>query len=139
MRRDPTDATRRALVRRLNDHLRRYWLGGRVMVTTGVSALGPRFLEAALAAVAAFDGFDRDDPYGERGFGALTVGGVRLFWKIDYHDAAMAGGSPDPADPRVTTRVLALTLVSEWWAESRPFRQGYRQAAVPFRTRKAGE
>jgi len=91
-----------------------YWLGGRVVVTTGVGALGPAFLEAALAAVAAFDGFHHDDPYGEHDFGALTAGGVRLFWKIDYCDAAMAGGSPDPADPSVTTRVLTLMLVSEW-------------------------
>ena len=113
--RDPTDATRRALVRRLNDHLRCFWLGGRVMVTTGVSALGPRFLEAALAAVAAFDAFDRDnDPYGEHDFGALTVAGVRLLWKVDYNDAGMTGGSPDPADPSVTTRVLTIMLASEW-------------------------
>ena len=115
MSRGVPDVTRRALVRRLNDHLRRFWLGGRVMVTTGVSALGPRFLEAALAAVATFDGFDRDnDPYGEHDFGALTVGGVRLLWRIDYYDASMAGGSPDPADPSVTTRVLTIMLASEW-------------------------
>jgi len=102
-------------VRRLNDHLRRYWLGGRVMITTGVSALGPAFLEAALAAVAAFDRFDRDDdPHGEHDFGALTVGGVRLMWKIDYYDASITGGSPDPADPSVTARVLTLMLAQEW-------------------------
>ena len=115
MRQDPTDATRRALVRRLNDHLRRYWLGGRVTVTTGVSALGPEFLEAALAAVAAFDRFDRDDdPHGEHDFGALTVMGERLLWKVDYYDAGMSGGSPDPADPSVTARVLTLMLAQEW-------------------------
>ncbi len=114
-RRRTADATRRALVRRLNDHLRRYWLGGRVMVTVGVSALGPRFLEAALAAVAAFDGFDgENDPHGEHDFGALTVMGERLLWKVDYYDAAMTGGSPDPADPSVTTRVLTVMLAHEW-------------------------
>ena len=79
MSRRAADSVRRALVRRLNDQLRRYWLGGRIMVTTGVSALGPAFLEQALAAVAAFDAFDRDnDPYGEHDFGALTVADVRL-------------------------------------------------------------
>jgi hypothetical protein len=109
------DAVRRALVRRLNDQLRRYWLGGRVMVTAGVSALGPAFLERALAAVAAFDAFDREnDPFGEHDFGALTVADVRLLFKIDYHDASMSGGSPDPADPSVTTRVLTIMLVHEW-------------------------
>ena len=115
MSRGAPDATRRALVRRLNDHLRRFWLGGRVMVTTGVSALGPRFLEAALAAVAAFDAFDREnDPYGEHDFGALTVAGVRVLFKIDYYNADLSGGSPDPADPSVTARVLTLMLAQEW-------------------------
>ena len=59
--------------------------------------------------------FDRDDdPYGEHDFGALTVAGVRLLWKVDYYDAAMTGGSPDPADPSVTTRVLTVMLAHEW-------------------------
>jgi len=112
--RDIADEVRRALVRRLNDHLRRYWLGGRVMITTGVAALGPGFLEAALAAVATYDAFDRDnDPYGEHDVGALTVAGVRLLWKVDYYDATLSGGSPDPADPSVTARVLTLMLASE--------------------------
>lgn len=80
-----------------------------------MSALGPAFLEAALAAVAAFDGFDTEnDPHGEHDFGALTVAGVRLLWKVDYYDAAMTGGSPDPADPSVTTRVLTVMLAHEW-------------------------
>ena len=52
--------------------------------------------------------------FGEHDFGALTVAGVRLLWKIDYYDAAMAGGSPDPADPSVTTRVLTVMLAHEW-------------------------
>ena len=115
MSRGVPDGTRRALVRRLNDQLRRYWLGGRVMVTTGVSALGPRFLEAALAAVATYDRFDHDnDPYGEHDFGAVTVAGVRLFWKIDPYSVDLSGASPDPADPSVTTRVLTIMLASEW-------------------------
>ena len=115
MSRGLPDGTRRALVRRLNDQLRRYWLGGRVMVTTGVSALGPGFLEAALAAVATYDRFDRDDdPYGEHDFGALTIAGVGLFWTISYYSADLSGASPDPADPSVTTRVLTIMLTSEW-------------------------
>ena len=114
-RRHTVDATKRALIRRLNDHLRRYWLGGRVMVTTGVSALGPRCLEAALAAVAAYDRFDRDnDPYGEHDFGSLLVAGVPVLFKVDYYNADLSGGSPDPADPSVTTRVLTIMMAHEW-------------------------
>ena len=115
MSRGVPDGTSRPLVRRLTDQLRRYWLGGRVMVTTGVSALGPRFLEAALAAVATYDRFDRDnDPYGEHDFGAVEVAGVRLFWAVSYYNADLSGASPDPADPSVTTRVLTIMLASEW-------------------------
>ena len=86
------------------------------MVTTGVSALGP-----AVPGGGARGGGDvrrastaTNDPYGEHDFGALTVAGVRLLWKIDYYDAGMTGGSPDPADPSVTTRVLTLMLAHEW-------------------------
>ena len=115
MSRGVPDGTRRALVRRLNDQLRRYWLGGRIMVTTGVSALGPRFLEAALAAVATYDRFDHgNDPYGEHDFGALVVMGQPILFKIDHYNADLSGASPDPADPSVTTRVLTIMLASEW-------------------------
>ena len=65
--------------------------------------------------MAVFDAFDRDnDPYGEHDFGALTVLGERVLFKIDYYNAGMTGGSPDPADPSVTTRVLTVTLAGEW-------------------------
>ena len=54
---------------------------------------------AILSAIAAFDAFDPDnDPYGERDFGALTVEGERIFFKIDYLDRGLTGDSPDPAD-----------------------------------------
>ncbi len=34
---------------------------------------------------------------------------IRCFWKIEYYDRATEMGSPDPADPAVTTRVLTIT------------------------------
>ncbi len=68
-----------------------------------------------LQAVAKFDSFDEDnDPYGEHDFGALEVEGERLFWKVDYFDRSLAAGSPDPADPLVTTRVLTIMLAEEY-------------------------
>jgi hypothetical protein len=80
-----------------------------------VHALGPEFLEAALKAVAAFEGFNADnDPYGEHDCAALTVAGQRVLFKIDYYDTTLTAGSPDPADPAVTTRVLTVIPAEEY-------------------------
>lgn len=97
----------------LNDHLRCSNVGGRIAITQGVLATGS--VPAILARVRAFDAFDTDnDPYGQRDFGALDCGGEKVFWKIDYYDQAMQFGSPDPADPSVTCRVLTVMLASEY-------------------------
>jgi hypothetical protein len=109
------DEARRALVRRLNDRLRRQHRGGRIVITAGVHALGAEFLEAALAAVATFEGFDADnDPYNEHDCAMLTVAGQRILFKIDAYDRTLTAGSPDPADPTVTTRVLTVMLAEEY-------------------------
>lgn len=85
------------------------------VLTTGVQDLGGGLVAEAIAAVVSFDRFDADnDPYGERDFGAVSVQGRRLFWKIDYFDLALRGASPDPADPALTRRVLTLMLASEY-------------------------
>ena len=56
-----------------------------------------------------------NDPYNEHDFGAFSQEGVgKIFWKIDYYDAAMKYGSEDPADPTKTTRVLTIMLASEY-------------------------
>ncbi|HLY54535.1 MAG TPA: DUF3768 domain-containing protein [Stellaceae bacterium] len=101
-------------VRALNDAMRR-GAGGRWMITAGVEALGAARVAEAVAAVRRFDGFDADnDPYGERDFGAFALGGERLFWKIDAYDRSLRAGSPDPADPAVTVRVLTIMLAGEY-------------------------
>ena len=51
---------------------------------------------------------------GEHDFGAIDEGGVRCFWKIDLYDRATEMGSPDPADPAVTTRVLTIMRADEY-------------------------
>jgi hypothetical protein len=109
------DEARRALVCRLNDRLRRQHQGGRIVITAGVHALGAEFLEAALAAVAAFEGFNADnDPYGEHDCAGLDVAGHRVLFKIDAYDTNLTAGSPDPADPELTTRVLTIMLAEEY-------------------------
>ena len=102
-------------VRALNDALRRTSSGGRVMVTAGVAALPDETRTAVFVAVRGFDRFDAtNDPHGEHDFGALTIGGMRVFWKIDAYDRALASASPDPADPAVTVRVLTIMLAEEY-------------------------
>lgn len=99
----------------LNDALRRHRTGGRLFLTPGVVTLGGQAMLAILDAVAGFAAFtDGNDPHGEHDFGAFEHDGTRLFWKIDYYDRDLCGGSPDPADPAVTTRVLTIMLVEEY-------------------------
>jgi hypothetical protein len=103
------------LVRELNDALRRTFLGGEVMMTAGIAALADDMRGKVLEQVKTFDAFTPDnDPYREHDFGAFEVKGHRIFWKIDYYDAATEAGSEDPADPSQTTRVLTIMLASEY-------------------------
>ena len=102
-------------IRILNDTLRQSVSGGRIMITAGVRDRGPAFVLRAMVAIARFDAFDADnDPYHEHDFGALTVDGERLFFKIDYFDQTMTMGSSDPADPAVICRVMTVMLASEY-------------------------
>jgi hypothetical protein len=102
-------------IRTLNDALRTTFEGGRVLVTQGVRTLPLELNAAALQAVQAFDAFTpENDPYGEHDFGSFELQGARIMWKIDYYDPSLTGGSEDPADPEVTTRVLTIMLAEEY-------------------------
>ncbi len=99
----------------LNDALRRTGAGGRLYLTSGVSAYPHDQLIQILRTVRDFDRFDGDnDPHGEHDFGAFEHDGTRLFWKIDYYDRDLRFASPDPTDPKVTLRVLTILLAEEW-------------------------
>ncbi|NKE48636.1 DUF3768 domain-containing protein [Roseomonas frigidaquae] len=69
-----------------------------------------------IEAVQTFSAFTGDnDPHGEHDFGAIDLPGVeRVFWKIDYYDPSFEFGSEDPADPKITRRVLTIMLASEY-------------------------
>jgi hypothetical protein len=104
-----------AAIRRLNDRFRRSLHGGRVFVTAGVHALGPALVNAILTKVSEFDAFNEgNDPHHEHDFGAIDDAGERVFWKIDYYDRKLEMGSPDPADPDQTCRVLTVMLAAEY-------------------------
>lgn len=104
-----------ARIRNLNDRARATLAFRSVLVTVGVSSLHEEATTAALAKVRDFDAFNAgNDPYGEHDLGSFKLGGERLFWKIDYYDRNLSAGSPDPADPSVTSRVLTIMLASEY-------------------------
>ena len=102
-------------IRQLNDEARMFLTDGAILVTGGISALPTDDQAAILERVRTFDDFDPDnDPYGEHDFGALDHSGIQIFWKIDYYDLGERNGSPDPADPSVTHRVLTILLADEY-------------------------
>ena len=102
-------------IRLLNDALRQGGSGGQIMTTAGVDALGREFIARAMTAIARFDAFDSEnDPCHEHDFRALCSEGQHLFFKIGYFDHTMTMGSPDPADPTVTCRVMTVMLKNEY-------------------------
>lgn len=110
-----TDENSAMRIRDLNDQFRQTLVGGRVLLTQGVSALPTEKTEELLSAVKAFDEFTEDnDPYGEHGFGCIEMHGTKFFWKIDYYDPTLRSGSEDAANPSVTVRVLTVMLSEEY-------------------------
>lgn len=102
-------------IRALNDRFRTTLEGGRVVMTSGVQALGPLMVAAAVQETRAFTAFPEDnDPHGEHDFGAFEIDGQKFFWKIDYYNSDLTAGSEDPADPEATTRILTLMLAAEY-------------------------
>jgi len=78
-------------------------------------ALGDTLMQEAMLAVKAFSDFSKDnDPWGEHDFGAVEIGGQKIFWKLDYYDPSLTAGSENPANEAVTHRVLTIMLASEY-------------------------
>jgi hypothetical protein len=102
-------------LRDLNDRLRKHRIGGRVVMTRGIAALGPLLIPTIDQAVRSFDALTPDnDSYGEHDFGSLTVEGHVVMFKIDAYDLTLQYASPDPTDPNVTCRVMTLMLAEEY-------------------------
>jgi hypothetical protein len=97
-------------IRALNDELRIHHRNGRIVITPGILALGADAIIAIDQAVSSFD----KDPHSEHDFGAITVDGAAIFFKIDYYDRDARFGSPDPADPAVTLRIMTIMLAEEY-------------------------
>lgn len=103
-------------IRELNDRFRSEGLGnGSIMITSGIQALGDASVQDVMLAVKTFSDFsDDNDPWGERDFGAVQVGGEKVFWKIDYYAPDLNAGSENPANEGVTHRVLTVMLATEY-------------------------
>ena len=102
-------------IRELNDMLRTTGSGGKTYLTRGLIEKGADFIAKATAAVQSFDAFTGDnDPWQEHDCAMLDVDGERVMFKIDYYDLDLEYGSPDPADPKITRRVLTLMLAEEY-------------------------
>lgn len=60
----------------------------------------------------------RDCPFApdcpERDFAEIHFRGVRVWLKIDCYDRDLVWGSPDPADPAVTRRVVTILLPEDY-------------------------
>ena len=108
----PTKSER---VRELNDHVRRTFTGGVILVTAGVQALDDETKAKVLSAVREFDEFGSDnDPHLEHDFGSFDLHGTTYYFKFDYFDLAMRFHSPDPADPEQTRRALTIMRADEY-------------------------
>ncbi|MBX3581656.1 MAG: DUF3768 domain-containing protein [Rhizobiaceae bacterium] len=104
-----------AKIRQLNDDLRIRRLGGTIVITAGISALGPSAVRDIIAAVTAFDRFSpENDPYGEHDCAVMAVVGIKIIWKIDYYDLTRRFHSSDPSDRSVTSRVMTIMRADEY-------------------------
>ncbi|MDH5327681.1 MAG: DUF3768 domain-containing protein [Gammaproteobacteria bacterium] len=102
-------------IAQLNDAFRRSFIGGRVVLTQGVYALDQKVQDEIFQKVMTFGDFNEDnDPYGEHDFGCVEHLGRKYFFKIDYYAEDMKHRSEDPANARVTNRVLTIMRAEEY-------------------------
>lgn len=100
----------------INDEFRTGKRIGTWSLTEGFNNLSDSLKAQFLAGVGAFSKFDPDDndPEGEHDFGAIEIGEINVFWKIDYYDLAMENHSSDPLDDSKTRRVITIMLADEY-------------------------
>jgi len=90
---------------------------GRMHVTRAMVEAGDGFVSEAVQAVGAFDTFEpENDPEGWHDFGAVTIRGETVFWKIDLYeaDSDFRYGAEAPDIPETTMRVLTIMMARDW-------------------------
>ena len=118
------DAETNAIIAEQNDRFRTTWgadfnVPGQIVLTRGVADLSPAAKAIIMQRVQKFSEFTQDnDPYGDHSFGAfefeIAVSSYHIFWKIDLYDQDYSMGSSDPANVKVTRRVLTILHASEY-------------------------
>ncbi len=106
-------------VAELNDNLRRNILNpngfGKVFLAGSVSALPDYAQFVLLVLIRNFKDFNSDnDPCGEHDFGKVRYMDDDYFFKIDYYNENMTGGSKNPSDAKQTTRVITIMRADEY-------------------------
>ena len=90
---------------------------GRMHVTRSMMEAGDGFMAEAVKATGEFETFEpENDPEGWHDFGAITIRGETVFWKLDLYEAEsdFHYGAEDPGNPETTTRVLTIMLAHDW-------------------------
>ncbi|MCR8550005.1 DUF3768 domain-containing protein [Salipiger sp. P9] len=121
-----TDAPDATVIAAQNDAFRRLaCLGlapdqpipGRMHVTRSLMEAGDGFMAEAVKATGEFDAFEpENDPEGWHDFGAVTIRGETVFWKLDLYEAAseFRYGAETPDNPATTVRVLTIMMAHDW-------------------------
>ena len=86
-------------------------VGGKVVLTSTIAESDA--LAEVLQAVKNFSDFSvGNDPHQEHDFGAFTIDGEKVFWKIDYYaDEDMDSGTEDTLN---SYRVLTIMFTDEY-------------------------
>jgi hypothetical protein len=102
-------------IRELNDELRQHLLGGDIVISDKIAALGPKALARLTERLAQFDQFcPFTDPRRKHAFGALLFDGLLVVFRVDHHNLTSTGREPDPADSNSTQRVMTIMLADEY-------------------------
>ena len=90
---------------------------GRLVVTQSLIEAGDGFVMEAVQTTGAFNTFEPDnDPEGWHDFGAVTIRGETVFWKLDLYEAGsdFRYGAETPENPENTMRVLTVMMARDW-------------------------
>jgi hypothetical protein len=90
---------------------------GRMHVTRSLMEAGDGFMAEAVKATGEFEAFEpENDPEGWHDFGAVTIRGETVFWKIDMFeaDSDFRYGAEAPDNPETTMRVLTIMMAPDW-------------------------